>query len=70
MKMHRETRETPVYGLVIGRGGLKLKDSPVDSPASGGEPPNRSVNAAMASGAGTTVTYGNGAYFTFGDKSV
>ena len=68
MKMHRETRETAVYGLVIGKGGLKLKDSPVDSPTNVSEPPNRNVNAAMASGAGTTVTYGNGAYFTFGNN--
>jgi uncharacterized protein (TIGR03435 family) len=64
MRMHRETRETAVYGLVIGKAGLKLKESPANL----GEPPNRSVNAAMASGAGTTVTYGNGAYFTFGNN--
>jgi hypothetical protein len=38
------------------------------SPGIRSEPPNRSINAAMASGAGTTVTYGNGAYFTFGNN--
>lgn len=67
MKMHRETREFPVYGLIVGKSGLNLKESPAD-PASG-EPPERSVNVAPgASGAGTTVTYGNGSYFTLGDN--
>jgi uncharacterized protein (TIGR03435 family) len=57
-----------VYGLVIGKAGLKMKQSPADSPDTAGGPPARSVNAAMANGAGTTVTYGNGAYFTFGNN--
>ena len=67
MKMHRETREIPVYGLVIGKGGLKLKDSPANPAEKGGEPAAQSANAAMTSG-GTTVTYGNGAYFTIGNN--
>jgi len=62
MKMHRETKEFPVYGLIIGKGGLKLKESPADPVAAGGEPPNnQSENvAAIARGAGTVVSYGNG----------
>lgn len=70
MKMHRETKEFPVYGLIIGKGGLKLKESPVDPVAEGGEPPNQqSVNAAAgARGAGTVVTYGNGSYLRVGDN--
>jgi uncharacterized protein (TIGR03435 family) len=66
MKMHRDTKELPVYGLIIGKSELKLKESPAD-PAAGREPPGRSVNvAASGNGAGTTVTYGNGSYFTLG----
>jgi uncharacterized protein (TIGR03435 family) len=69
MKMHRETKEFPLYGLVIGKGELKLKESPADAPLEGGEPPKRSSNiAASGSSAGATVTYGNGSYFTVGDK--
>jgi uncharacterized protein (TIGR03435 family) len=30
MKVHRETREMPVYDLVIAKGGLKMKEAPVD----------------------------------------
>jgi uncharacterized protein (TIGR03435 family) len=66
-KMHRETREFPVYGLIVGKGDFKLKESPAE-PASG-DPPERSVNEALStSGAGTTVTYGNGSYLTLGDN--
>jgi len=67
MKMHRETREIPVFGLVIGKEGLKLKESPAGPAENGGEPAAQSVNAAMGNG-GTTVTYGNGAYFTLGNN--
>jgi len=67
MKMHRETKELPVYGLIIGKGELKLRESPAD-PA-GNEPAARSVNVAPSgTGAGTIVTYGNGSYFTLGDN--
>lgn len=68
MKMHRETKELPVYGLMIGKGELKLRESPAD-PSVGGEPSARSVNVgASGSSGGTTVTYGNGSYFTLGDN--
>jgi uncharacterized protein (TIGR03435 family) len=68
MKMHRETREAPVYGLVIGKSGLNMKESPPNPAGNGDENSARSVNAAIGSGAGTTVTYGNGAYFTVGNN--
>ena len=68
MKMHRETRELPVYGLVIGKTGMKLQESSADAPTGTGTSPTGSVNAAMSNGNGTTVTYGNGAYFTIGNN--
>jgi uncharacterized protein (TIGR03435 family) len=69
MKMHRETKEFPVYGLIIGKGELKLKESPADAAPEGGEPPKRTASVAVSgSNAGTTVTYGNGSYFTIGDN--
>jgi uncharacterized protein (TIGR03435 family) len=67
--MHRETKEFPVYGLIIGKGGLKLKESLADPVAEAGETPTQSVNvAAIGGGAGTIVTYGNGSYLTLGDN--
>ena len=68
IRMHREIKELPVYGLIVGKGGLKLRESSAD-PAAGSEPSTRSVNVAVSGGgAGTTVTYGNGSYFTLGDN--
>lgn len=65
IKTHRETRELPVYGLITGKGGLKLKESPADPAA--GKPPERSASVATSGAAGNSVTsYGNGSYFTLG----
>jgi len=30
LKVHRETRDLPVYDLVVARGGLKMKEAPTD----------------------------------------
>jgi uncharacterized protein (TIGR03435 family) len=68
MKMHRETRDIPVYGMVIGKGGIKLKDSSDNPAGNRAEPSAQSVNAVMGNSAGTTVTYGDGAYFTVGNN--
>jgi len=68
MKTHRETKEFPVYGLVVGKGELKLKESPATPAAEGAEPPRSANIAAAGTSAGTVVTYGNGAYFTLGDN--
>jgi uncharacterized protein (TIGR03435 family) len=72
MKIHRETKEFPVYGLIVGKGELKLSESPVEAKAENtdkGEPPKGGVSVAPGGrGGGTTVTYGNGAYFTVGDN--
>ena len=68
MKMHRETKDLPVYGLIVKKGESKLKESLAD-PAAVGEPSQRNVNVApTASGTGTVVTYGAGSYFTLGDN--
>jgi uncharacterized protein (TIGR03435 family) len=68
MKMHRETKEFPVYGLIIGKGGLKLKESPAEPVTKGGQPPKQSVTVAASARGETVVTYGNGSYFTLGDN--
>jgi uncharacterized protein (TIGR03435 family) len=34
LKLHRETREVPIYALTIGKGGSKLKESAPDAKAS------------------------------------
>jgi len=78
MKTHHETRDFPVYALVVAKGGLKMKELPPD-PASGegtdgdnggnkaGNAGN--VNVAVSAGrGGAVVSYGNGAYFSMGSN--
>jgi len=33
MVVHRETRDLPAYALVVGKGGLKMKEVPPDPDA-------------------------------------
>lgn len=63
IEMHRESRELPVYGLIIGKGGLKLKESPA-MPAADAAPTEQSASVAATKPGSTVITYGNGSYFT------
>ena len=70
IKMHRTTKEFPVYGLTVNKGALKLKESPLDplpEGAEGGRGAPVNVTATGGRG-GTTVNYGRGAYFTLADN--
>jgi uncharacterized protein (TIGR03435 family) len=61
MKMHRESKEFPVYGLVVGKSGPKLKASPAEAPAEGADAGKGSVNVvAAASSTGTVIDLGKG----------
>jgi uncharacterized protein (TIGR03435 family) len=62
MKMHRESKELAVYGLVLGKGGAKLQETPNDS--GNGDGGSATVAAKSVPG-GITVNFGNGASFTF-----
>ena len=68
IKMHRDSKEFSVYGIVVGKGGLKLKESPLD-PATEGDGGVGGVNVSAEGGArGTTVRFGRGAYFSLADN--
>jgi uncharacterized protein (TIGR03435 family) len=68
--MHRGSREFPVYAIVVAKDGAsKLKQSPLDPEvvdASGRKAP-LDVQGSGGRG-GTTVKFGRGAYYTFGDN--
>jgi uncharacterized protein (TIGR03435 family) len=68
IKMHRGSKEFSVYGVVVGKGGLKLKESPLD-PETAGDGGVGGVNVSAEGGrAGTTVKFGRGAYFSLADN--
>jgi uncharacterized protein (TIGR03435 family) len=63
IRMHRDSKEFSVYGIVVGKGGLKLKESPLDPETQAG------VNVTAEGGArGTTINFGRGAYFSLADN--
>ena len=67
IKMHRDSKEFSVYGVVVGKGGLKLKESPLD-PETEGDGGKGGVNVSAEGGrGGTTVKFGRGAYFSLAD---
>jgi uncharacterized protein (TIGR03435 family) len=70
MKMHRTTKEFPVYGLTVNKNALKLKESPLDPMPEGAEGGRGGAVNVTATGGrgGTTVNYGRGAYFTLADN--
>ena len=69
MKFHHEMREFPVYALVVGKNGLKMKEVPPDPPAADGAPPKAFDMTTQGSNTGTTINYGNGSYMSFGNNS-
>jgi uncharacterized protein (TIGR03435 family) len=70
MKMHRESKEFPVYGLVVDKGGLKMQEAP-PAPPKEVQNDRRGFDAATTSRpGGITVDYGDGAYFTFADNKI
>jgi uncharacterized protein (TIGR03435 family) len=69
LKTHRESKELPVYALVVGKGGPKIQDSPADSPAATPNEARPGFNAtAVPRPGGVTVDLGNGGSYTFADN--
>jgi len=71
MKTHHETKDFPVYALVVAKSGLKMKELPpdpdTDADKSDGDKGNVNVSATGGRG-GTVVSYGKGAYFSLGNN--
>jgi uncharacterized protein (TIGR03435 family) len=65
IKVHRETKEYPVYGLLVGKAGLKLQPLPAEPEME----ERRSFDATATGGPqGVSVNYGHGASFTLADN--
>lgn len=68
LKTHSDTKESPVYALVIGKSGSKLKESappPAPEPAADGTEPK--AGAATGSSSVSIKTTGNGAVVSDGE---
>ncbi|MBS1856837.1 MAG: TIGR03435 family protein [Acidobacteria bacterium] len=61
LKVHKENKEQPVYGLVVAKGGPKLKESPKEEPPKEGEAktPQNAVSV-QREGQGMVVKTGQG----------
>ena|ERR1019366_782762 len=65
LKMHREKRDFSVYALVVGKGPLKLKESPAVSDADDPDPKGNTTLSGGGSAAGIGVSLGHGASYSF-----
>ncbi len=71
MKMHRETRDLPVYTLVVGKGGSKMKESPLDEETGEGPGGRGATNVAGSGGrGGVALSFGRGSSFVFADNKI
>jgi uncharacterized protein (TIGR03435 family) len=61
---HRETRDLPAYALVVGKGGLKIKELPPD--ADDADTGKVDVNVTGGGRGGTTVDLGGGSSISYG----
>jgi uncharacterized protein (TIGR03435 family) len=68
LKVHRESKEFPVYVLGVAASGLRVKESPADASDA---PPAAAVNVtAGGSAAGVNIDFGRGSSFTLGNNRV
>jgi uncharacterized protein (TIGR03435 family) len=69
MKLHRETKEFSVYGLVVAKGGLKMKEAPADPQTEGTDASKAPVDVKATGGPnGTSIDLGKGSTYTFGNN--
>src|SRR5207248_42114 len=71
LKVHKEQKEFPVYGLAVLPGGSKMKEVPDDSESGEAAPTRRPFQITAEGGPrGVNITYGPGSYFKFADQKI
>jgi uncharacterized protein (TIGR03435 family) len=69
VKMHRDKKELPAYVLEVAKGGVKLKETPLDAGGEYSEPSRGAVSvAAGGSAAGVGVNVGNGSSYSLSNN--
>jgi len=69
LKVHKDSKEFPVYALEIAKGGSKLKETPVEKGAEAAPAAATNISAS-GSAQGVNLDYGNGSYFSFKDDKI
>lgn len=69
IKSHRETKEQPVYGLLVAKGGLKIQALPDSEDDAATASSGVDVSASGSSG-GVSVSLGKGSSFSMGENKV
>jgi uncharacterized protein (TIGR03435 family) len=72
LKVHTESKEFPVYGLIVIKGGIHIKESPHDEAPEEADTARKPATEVAASGGpeGVTVNIGKGSSFAFGDNGL
>jgi uncharacterized protein (TIGR03435 family) len=70
IKLHHDSKEFPVYGLVVAKGGLQAKEVPATAEDLANDAKKTTDVAVSGSAKGTFVNYGNGSYFSFADNKI
>jgi uncharacterized protein (TIGR03435 family) len=68
VKVHKDKKEFPVYALLVGKGGPKLKESPPSPDADKEEPGSAAGVVTTSAGNGVNVNYGHGISYTFANN--
>jgi uncharacterized protein (TIGR03435 family) len=69
LRLHKESKEFPVYALIQAKGGSKLTPSAPDTPEQADEKPATNVQAS-GSAQGVNISLGQGAFFTFANNKL
>lgn len=69
VKVHKDKKDFAVYALVVGKGGLKMKETaPEPTNKEDDDPKGTSNVATTRTGNGATVNFGHGSSFTFANN--
>ena len=69
LKLHRTEKEFSVYGLVVAKGGSKMKEAAPETGDEATEAAKKPFSVTGSGGrAGTVVNFGNGSYFALGNN--
>jgi uncharacterized protein (TIGR03435 family) len=68
VKVHKDKKDFPIYALLVGKGGPKLKESPPSPDADKEEPGSAAGVVTTSAGNGVNVNYGHGISYTFANN--